>query len=419
MRNSLIWWIILGIMILADVYVFFAIKSLFHESSQRSRTIFTISYLTVSVSAVVILILLPYFNFPQKTNLIRSTIFALIAALFFAKILALLFFLVDDLRRGVQWIAGKLFSMAGSEVGELSGAENGGISRSTFLTWMGIVAGGGLFGTFINGLGNKYNYQIKRIKLAFDNLPPAFKGFKIVQISDIHSGSFSNKAAVNRGVDKILNENPDLILFTGDLVNNQSDEMENYTDVFARLQAPFGVFSILGNHDYGDYLHWNSPEAKQANLEKLKSIHAQMNWRLMLDENLPIEKGGSTIGLIGVQNISGKSGFHTYGNLKKAMEGAEKYPFTILMSHDPSHWDKEVITNYAQIDLTLSGHTHGMQFGVEVPGFRWSPVQYVYKRWAGLYTVKNQKLYVNRGYGFIGYPGRVGILPEITVIELT
>jgi predicted MPP superfamily phosphohydrolase len=418
MRNSLVWWIIIGIMILADIYVFFAIKSLFHDSSQRSKTIFTISYLTVSVSAVVILILLPYFNFPQKTNLVRSTIFALIAALFFAKILALVFFLVDDLRRGVQWIAGKLFSMAGSEVGEFSRAENSGITRSAFLTWMGIVAGGSLFGTFINGLGNKYNYQVRRVKLAFDNLPHSFKDFKIVQISDIHSGSFSNKAAVNRGVDKILNENPDLILFTGDLVNNQSDEMENYTDVFSRLKAPFGVFSILGNHDYGDYMHWESPEAKLANLEKLKSIHAQMNWHLLLDENFPIEKGGASIGLIGVQNISGKSRFHSYGNLEKAMEGAEKYPFTILMSHDPSHWDKEVITHYSQIDLTLSGHTHGMQFGVEIPGFRWSAAQYLYKHWAGLYMAKNQKLYVNRGYGFIGFPGRVGILPEITVIEL-
>lgn len=419
MRNSPVWWIILGLMIVADIYVFFATRSLFTYSSTRSKTIFTISYWAVSATAMIVILLLPYMQFHQQASAVRSTIFAIVFALFFAKIIAVLFFLVDDARRAVQWIAGKLFSLGHSEVAEVSGAESGHISRSAFLTWLGIASGGSLFATFVFGMGNKYNYHVNRIKLSFANLPPAFKGLKIIHISDIHSGSFTNKPAVNKGIDKILNEKPDLILFTGDLVNNKADEMKDYIDVFSRLKAPMGVYSTLGNHDYGDYLAWESPAAKEANLQKLKSIHAQMGWRLLLDEHLPLPSGDASIGLIGVQNISGKSNFHSYGNLQKAMTGAEKYSFKILMSHDPSHWDKEVVTQHPGIDLTLSGHTHGMQFGVEIPGFRWSPVQYVYKRWAGLYESGKQKLYVNRGFGFIGYPGRVGIMPEITVFELS
>ena len=361
--------------------------------------------------------MLPYFQFQPQNNVVRSTIFALIFALFFAKLLAALFFLVDDARRGVQWIAGKIFSH-NNEIGEVSGSDGQGISRSTFLTWLGIAAGGGIFSTFVFGLGNKYDYHVRKIRMAFANLPEEFKGLKIVQISDIHSGSFTNKTAVNKGIDKILAEKPDVILFTGDIVNNKADELRDYQEVFARLKAPMGVYSILGNHDYGDYFMWDKPHLKQENLVKLKSIHKDMGWRLMLDEHLPLRRGESEIGLIGVQNISGRGRFHSYGNLAKAMEGAQ-YPFKILMSHDPSHWDMEVNTKYTDIDLMLSGHTHGMQFGVELPWFRWSPVKYVYKQWAGLYEKESQKLYVNRGFGFIGYPGRVGIMPEITVIELT
>jgi predicted MPP superfamily phosphohydrolase len=194
--------------------------------------------------------------------------------------------------------------------------------------------------------------------------------------------------------------------------------MDDYIDVFKELKAPHGVYSILGNHDYGDYSQWNSPEEKKQNLEKLKQIFMALGWQLLLDENVVLDKEGDQIALIGVQNISGKSRFRSYGDLSKACNGLEKSQFKILMSHDPSHWDSEVLKNYSDINLTLSGHTHGMQFGVEIPGFKWSPVQYVYKQWAGLYNEGEQKLYVNRGFGFIGYPGRVGILPEISILEL-
>ena len=416
MRNGPFWWILIAIMVLIDLYVFFSVRGLFVTGS-KSRGIYTIAYWLFSAIALVVILLLPYFQFGEQHKLLKSTLFVLIFAFFMAKLVAALFFFIDDLRRSVQWIAGKLFS-ANNEISEIAGATGDTISRSSFLTWLGIVSGGTLFTSFIYGLSNKYNYQVKNIKIPFAHLPASFKGLKIVQISDIHTGSFTNFNAVNRGIDMILDQNPDLILFTGDLVNNKSEEVGEYRKAFSRLTAPMGVYSILGNHDYGDYAQWPDAATKEANLDRLKKIHADMGWRLLLDEHLPLQRGADTIGLIGVQNISGRGRFHSYGNLSRAMQGAESYPFKILMSHDPSHWDTEVSTKYTNIDLTLSGHTHGMQFGVEIPGLRWSPVQYVYKHWAGLYEEAHQKLYVNRGFGFIGYPGRVGILPEITVIEL-
>jgi predicted MPP superfamily phosphohydrolase len=240
----------------------------------------------------------------------------------------------------------------------------------------------------------------------------------VVHISDIHCGSFTDKEAVVRGVEMVMAQKPDLILFTGDLVNNIADEMDDYMDVFNRLNAPLGVYSTLGNHDYGDYSHWDTEEEKVANLEKLKSIHGTLGWRLLMNEHVALERDGERIALIGVENWSSKARFPKHGNLEKAHAGTKDFPFKILMSHDPSHWDAQVRKFYPDIDLMLAGHTHGMQFGIEIPGIRWSPVQYVYKQWAGLYERGRQKLYVNRGFGFIGYPGRVGILPEITVFEL-
>ncbi len=415
MRNSPFWWILIGFMVLLDIYCFQAVKIVSHAASGRMRTIIYSAYWIISAGAIVVLLLLPYLQFQQQARFTRTTVFAIIAGIFFAKLIAAVFFLIDDIRRLFQWAGTLLFKKTDTQA---SAAEGEGISRSVFLSWAGMLFGGGLFGTLIYGFGNKYNYQLKRFQLNYTNLPEAFKGVKIVHISDIHSGSFTDKAAVAKGVAKIMNEKPDLILFTGDLVNNVADEMKDYMDVFNKLEAPLGVYSTLGNHDYGDYVQWGSQEEKRANLEQLKQVHAALGWRLLNDEHVSIEKDGHQIGLLGVQNISGRQSFHSYGSLKKAYEGAAAYPFKILMSHDPSHWESEVTKDYKDIDLVLSGHTHGAQFGVEIPGFRWSPVQYVYKQWAGLYEKESQKLYVNRGFGFIGYPGRVGILPEITVLEL-
>ncbi len=419
MRNSRFWWILIGLMILLDLYCFQAVKLVSQSASHRTRLIIYSSYWGISVLAIVVLLVLPYLHFQHQARLTRTTIFALIIGLFLAKLVAAVFFLVDDIRRGIQWIAGKLFFQNTEGETIMRGGREEGISRSAFLSWTGMIFGGGLFATLIYGFGNKYKYQVKKIPLEFSNLPSAFNGLKVLQLSDIHSGSFTDKAAVMRGVEKAMAQQPDLILFTGDLVNNVADEMDDYMDIFSRLHAPMGVYSTLGNHDYGDYVNWDSPEAKAANLEKLKLVHAALGWKLLMNEHVVLERDGQQIALLGIENWSAKARFPKYGDLKKAYAGAADYPFKILMSHDPSHWDAQVRPDYADIDLMLAGHTHGMQFGVEIPGFKWSPVQYVYKQWAGLYETERQKLYVNRGYGFIGYPGRVGILPEITVFEMS
>jgi predicted MPP superfamily phosphohydrolase len=416
MRNSPFWWVLIAFMVLLDFYVFQAIKVVTTSSGSRTRTIIYYSYWIISGLAVVSLLILPYLHFQHQAKLTKSTIFAVIAGLFFAKVIAAVFFLVDDIRRGVQWVAGKVF-FNNTEGEKLQQGER--ISRSVFLSWTGMIFGGGLFGSLIYGFGNKYKYQLKRIPLSYSNLPAAFKGLKVIQISDVHSGSFTDKKAVMHGIELIMNEKPDLILFTGDLVNNTADEMDDYLDVFDKLRAPLGVYSSLGNHDYGDYVNWGSKEEKIANLDRLKAVHAKLGWRLLMNEHVELTRGTDKIALIGIENWSAKARFPKYGRMDLAYPGAAAYPFKILLSHDPSHWDAEVRQKYKDIDLMLSGHTHGMQFGVEIPGFKWSPVQYVYPQWAGLYEAEAQKLYVNRGFGFIGYPGRVGILPEITVIELT
>ena len=415
MRNSPFWWVLISVMILLDIYVFQVLKFISQSAGAKTKLIIYSVYWVISASAILFLMILPYLSFEQQPKVLRNTIFAVIAGLFFAKLIASVFFLVDDIRRGIQWAAGKLF-FSNTE-GETM-QEGTKITRSIFLSWIGMIAGGGLFGSLVYGFGNKYKYHIRKQRLSFANLPASFKGLKIVHISDIHSGSFTDKHAVAHGVEKILAEKPDLVLFTGDLVNDMASEMKNYMDVFSRLNAPMGVFSTLGNHDYGDYVQWPSMEAKKENLERLKNVHGELGWRLLMNEYVELTRGDEKIALLGIENLSAKARFPKYGDLKKAYEGSSSYPFKILMSHDPSHWDAQVRPLYPDIDLMLSGHTHGMQFGVEIPGFRWSPVQYIYKQWAGLYEEGNQKLYVNRGYGFLGYPGRVGILPEITVLEL-
>jgi len=414
MRSPAFMWIILAVMALLDIYVFQAVKVISSSASPRAKLIIYTVYWTLSGLTILLLLLMPFVNYDKWPRAVRTYLFATILGLFFAKLIAVVFFLLDDIRRLIQWASGKIFFR--NTEGE--GFSGEGITRSLFLSWLGLGAGASLFGTLLYGYSNKYNYQLRHVKLAFDNLPKSFKGLKILQVSDIHSGSFNNKQAVIHGVEMALKEQPDIILFTGDLVNDRATEIENYMDVFSRLKAPMGVYSTLGNHDYGDYVQWESAAAKKANLEDLKKVHAALGWRLMMNEHTVLEKNGEQIALIGIENWGAKARFPKYGRMDLAYPGTEKYPFKILMSHDPSHWDAEVQPKYSDIDLTLAGHTHGMQFGVEIPGFKWSPVQYVYKEWAGLYESGKQKLYVNRGFGFIGYPGRVGILPEITVIEL-
>ena len=415
MRSPTFVIILFAIMILLDTYVFQAIKVVSHSALPKTKTIIYSIYWTISILALICFLIFVLTGPDFLPKKVRTYMFATVVGLFLGKLIAVIFFLVDDIRRLIQWVTGKLF-FRNTEGEQITGD---GISRSAFLSWLGLAAGSTLFGTLVYGFSNKYNYDVRRVKLAFDNLPAAFKGLKIVHISDIHSGSFTNKAAVTRGVQKILKENADLILFSGDLVNDRATEMEEYMDVFSQIKAPLGVYSTFGNHDYGDYVSWPfNGISKEQNLINLAKVHAELGWRLLMNEHVVLEKNSEQIALLGIENWSNKARFPKHGRMDLAYPGSEKYPFKILMSHDPSHWEGQVRPHYPDIDLTLSGHTHGMQFGVEIPGFHWSPVQYIYKQWAGLYEEGKQKLYVNRGYGFIGYPGRVGILPEITVIEL-
>lgn len=401
-----------------DIYVFMAVRTVFMGASPKVRLIVYTFYWVISGAALLLLLLMPYVNYREWHPLVRSYAMALLMGLFLAKLLAAVFLLLDDGRRLIQW-AIRQFNGRTKDLAPVAG-----ISRSQFFTRLGLLVGGSFFATLVYGFSNKYNYKVHKVKLRFPNLPAAFRGMKIVQISDIHSGSFNDKPAVEKGIALVNAQGADLVLFTGDLVNDRAVEMEPYMDIFSRLKAPLGVYSTLGNHDYGDYVPWTDKDAsgysamRHANLERLKQIHGEMGWRLLMNEHVMLERGGEKIALLGIENWSAMSRFPRYGDMKKAYEGSAEAPFKILLSHDPTHWDAQVRTEYPDIDLTLAGHTHGMQFGVEIPGLKWSPAQYIYKEWAGLYKEGAQHLYVNRGFGFLGYPGRVGILPEITVIEL-
>ncbi len=415
MRSPLGVFIFTAMMLLLDTYIFQAVKTVVASSSPRTRMIVYSMYWSVTILAIIGFFLFVFTEQHLLGKKFRTYLFATIIGLFLAKMVMLIFLVADDLRRGIQWLAGKTFFE--KTEGEKMAVE--GISRSVFLSWLGIAAGTTLFGSLLYGFSNKYRYHLKKVKLSFGDLPPSFKNLKVIHISDIHSGSFMDKKAVMHGVQMILDAKPDIILFTGDLVNDRASEMENYMDVFRQLKAPLGVYSTLGNHDYGDYVQWPIDGlSKEQNLENLKKVHADLGWQLLMNEHVAIEKDGHHIALLGIENWSAKGNFPKYGKMQEAYAGTEKYPFKILMSHDPSHWEAEVQKKYNDVHLMLSGHTHGMQFGVEIPGLKWSPVQYMYKQWAGLYENGHQKLYVNRGFGFIGYPGRVGILPEITLIEL-
>jgi uncharacterized protein len=397
--------------LLIDLYVFQAIKTVTQGMAPRWRILIFGLHWGLALVALTTWVIVPLFH--MEYSRLNNYLQVIIIGLYIAKFMAALFLFIDDIRRLILWLIARIGGQSGG-----TAAREEAISRSVFLSWLGLGLGTVGYGALLSGFSNKYNYRVHRIRMSFDNLPAGFKGLKIVQVSDIHSGSFDNPSAVGRGVDMVLAEKPDLILHTGDLVNDMAVEMKDYQAIFSRLSAPMGVFSILGNHDYGDYVWWESPALKSANLERIKQIQGEMGWRLLLNEHVVLERGGDRIALIGIENWSAKAWFPKHGRLDLAYPGSEQYPFKILMSHDPSHWDAQVRPEYPDIDLMLAGHTHGAQFGVELPGFKWSPVQYVYKQWAGLYEQGRQKLYVNRGYGFIGYPGRFGILPEITVIEL-
>ncbi|MBG8552538.1 metallophosphoesterase [Hymenobacter guriensis] len=399
----------LAALVAAEWYSFQAVRMLAPAPGSSSRRLVLIGYwvLTVAVWALGFWAMSNRREHPSFKSYLGGVLLAMLAA----KLVILIPLLLEDLVRLGRWAWQAVSRPAGSGTGPA-------ISRSEFLSKAALLAGAVPFVSLIWGMvKGGTDYTVRRVTLRFPNLPASFDGFRLLQISDLHTGSFHSKEPLQRAVALINQQQADLVVMTGDLVNNLATEVEEHIDTLAGIKSKLPIFSILGNHDYADYVEWPSPQEKTANLNRLKQNHAKIGWRLLLDESHTLERNGEKISIIGVENWGAQMRFPKYGNLAKAHATSGDAPFKILLSHDPSHWDAQV-HEYPDIDLTLSGHTHGMQFGINLSFLKWSPVQYAYKQWAGLYQRGKQYLYVNAGLGFIGYHGRVGFLPEITVFEL-
>ena len=399
------WFFFIIIYTLIDLYALQAIRTLTKN--------FWITGIYLLVSLVVIVSLYFLLNSNSSTHFSQppiSYLFGIFLALTISKILVIIFMLGEDITRLISGFYFKIFT----------NEQNFYIpSRRKFLSTLALGVAAIPFSTLLYGMiKGKYNFKVLKYELEFADLPEAFDGFTMTQISDIHSGSFDNKNKISYAVDLINQQDSDAIFFTGDLVNNVADEMDDWKELFSNLSAKEGVFSVLGNHDYGDYVRWNSKEEKLKNLDKLKKIQSEMGWNLLLNENFYIKRKNQKIAIVGVENW-GENGFKQAGDLDAACKNINDSDFKVLLSHDPSHWKSRVKNDDRNFQLTLSGHTHGMQFGIEIPGWiKWSPVKYRYENWAGIYEEKGRFINVNRGFGFLGYPGRVGIWPEITVIKL-
>ncbi len=403
--------IFLALFLLIDAYVFQAVLNVSKDWSPLWKQVVRIGFWVPTLISITGLLWWMFSDPYKGTDYLRIYVLAGAAILYFSKLFAVLFLFVDDLQRGVRWIANYFSTREPNLPGET-------ITRSEFLSKAALVASAVPLGLAAYGvISGAHDYRIKRISLKLPNLPRSFDGIRIGQISDIHSGSFWNKRAVKGGVEMMMKEKPDLIFFTGDLVNNESSEVKEYIPIFEKLKAPLGVFSITGNHDYGDYHQWPTSEIKRKNFADLIEAHRLLGYDLLMNENRTIKLNGDQLAIIGIENW-GAGRFSKYGKLDQAYRGIEEASTKILLSHDPTSWDAIVRPNYRDIDLTLSGHTHGFQFGVEIANIKWSPCQYVYKQWGGLYQEDDQYLYVNRGFGYLGYPGRIGMPPELTIIEL-
>jgi uncharacterized protein len=404
--------ILLAILLLLDIYVYQAVLTVSKNWSVGFKASLRYGFWIIT-ALTTIAILWYYYGDPYKYGAqLRNLVLTGVFIVYFSKLFGIVFVLIDDIQRAVRWIA-RLFQ---SENTAPSSGKT--IPRSEFLAKTAVIAATIPFAAMTYGIiSGAHDYRIRRKTIYLPNLPKSFDGIKIGQLSDIHSGSFFSKTAVKGGVDMLMHEKPDLLFFTGDLVNNETSEVNEYIDVFKKIKAPLGVYSVTGNHDYGDYKSWATKQAKQTNFKDLMEAHRLMGYDLLMNENRIIEQGGDKIAILGIENW-GAGRFAKYGKLDQAYKGTEEAAVKLLLSHDPSHWDAQVRPTYADIDVAFAGHTHGFQFGVEIGDFKWSPSQYVYKQWAGLYQEGDQYLYVNRGFGYLGYPGRVGIPPEITIIEL-
>lgn len=410
--------IFLSVFLLAfDYYCFKAILSVFNSWKASTKKWFSIAWWGYTVLLVIAVFTSIYAPIYLTLRSIILVAFFLTVA---CKLVMLPFLVIDDLRR-IAIRLSRTFIKEKNGIDSTAQQSSGEpISRSSFIVKAGLLTAAIPLTSLTWGItSGAYDYQVRRRKLVLPNLPKAFEGMKLAQLTDIHSGSFYNQKAVLGGVEMLLAEKPDVVFFTGDIVNNIASEMRDYQDIFSKVKAPLGVYSVLGNHDYGDYFYGKEPSAAKAkNLHDVIKTHKIMGWDLLMNENRRLKVNGEEIGILGIENW-GMGRFPKYGRMEEAVKNTDDLPVKLLLSHDPSHWRGQVLQEYPQIDAMFSGHTHGMQFGVRLDDFQWSPVQYIYKEWAGLYQEQQQQLYVNVGYGFLGYPGRVGILPEITIFELT
>jgi predicted MPP superfamily phosphohydrolase len=399
------WVIFILIFGIIDFYAFQAIKTIFRNKS------INIVYLLISLLVIGNLIYQLTSSGRGGLNTRMNLAIGLFLTLYIPKIVVMMIMFGEDILRVPQAVFQYFTEGKNSEGSYMP-------SRRVFMSKLALSIAAIPFASFLYGMyKGRYNFKVLKYTLHFEDLPEAFDGYRITQISDLHVGSFDNKEKVEYAIDLINQQESDTILFTGDMVNNRAEEMLPWKESFSKLKAKDGMFSILGNHDYGDYVRWDSDELKAKNLNELQGIQKDIGFDLLRNESRFIEKNGERIAIVGVENWG--KGFKQKGDLKKATETIEANDFKILMSHDPSHWEYQVIDDDYHYHLTLSGHTHGMQFGIEIPGWiKWSPVKWRYKYWAGIYEEKNQLINVNRGFGVLAFPGRVGIWPEITVIEL-
>ena len=394
-------------MLWTEIGSYLAIRAFFVGSKTKLRR-FNWIWWIVTIGLYGIMIGSRFFESNYTRNILINVYFMLTVP----KLIISLVFGIASLVKGTKLIFSKKTKIQFPEATQ--------ITRRNFTSKLALGMAAIPLSTMLYGIfKTAYDFKIHRPRIKFNNLPAAFDGFKIVQLSDIHTGSLQTFHQLQKAIDLAMEEKPDLIVFTGDLVNNKTDEAFPYMSILSQLSAPYGVYSTLGNHDYGDYEKWDSEEAKTRNMDQMYQLHKDLGWNLMLNEHVGIEKDGEKIALIGIENWGKSKYFPKYGKLEEALKGTDEFAFKILLSHDPSHYDAEVLNVRPDIDLTLSGHTHGFQFGIEIPGYvKWSPSQYIYPKWAGLYPNGDQYLYVNRGLGCLGYMGRVGIQPEITTIVL-
>ncbi len=403
---------------LIEYYCLVAVHKATKNLGRITRRVALLLYILLSISVIVSLIVFRNWATTEWPNLFMKTLVNLLIGVFFGKFVVAGIMFAGDILILLKAVAKFLVSIP--DRAKRKPVQENTITRSQFISSAALATGALFTASLGYGMSNRYRYKLRYVPVSIDSLPKELKKLRIAQISDIHTGSFDNPAGVKEGIEMALAEKPDIIVFTGDLVNYRSEELEPYEGILRKLDAPLGVYSVLGNHDYSDYLNWPSLEAKNKDFEQLKKQQKAMGWNLLLNENVILRHNGAEFALIGSENWGASPRFHKYGDLSKATKGLAEsgIPLKILLSHDPTHWDAKVRPGHPDVNLTLSGHTHGMQLGVDFKTFKWSPAQYIYRQWAGLYREGNQYLYVNRGFGFIGYNGRLGVLPEITLLEI-